>query len=140
MKKSEIPQVLMNIQRCPLQGRKLTRYLCANVNVITEYIRNEEKIFIDYCTLRGIDMRKINEINQFLNPENNGGYAEKIAQLRENNQEKYEMFMKYEDIRLDYFDKPSDIKLIPIPERFLPNSITYQDRKLIEGLIKIPRI
>lgn len=140
MKKSEVPQVLNNIQHCPLHGRKLSRYLCANANILTAYLQSEEKAFVEHCRNQGIDLREINEIQQSLNPSNEGGYMENLAKMKFDQPEKYDRFIKFETIRVTYFDQPADIKFIPIPERVLPNSVTFADRNPIEFMIKIPRI
>lgn len=142
MKKNQLPQLLINIQNCKLNGRKLSRYLCANANLIADKLRQHQEEWNKAVTDAGFDPRLIRAIQDRISNDqkNDDPGFNVMVELKKESPDQYELFEKFENFRVSYFDKESDIKLIPIPERFLPNSTTVEDRLPIEMLIKIPKI
>ena len=142
MKKNQLPQLLISIQQCKLHGRKLSRYLCANANIIAEKLRQHQMEWDKAVVDAGFDPRLIRSIQDRLevNQSKNEPGINPIVEFKKESPDQYELFERFEKFRVSYFDKESDIKIIPIPERLLPNSTTFEDRFPIESLIKIPRI
>lgn len=136
MKKNEVVQMLMQISKSDLRGRKLTRYLCANMNILSNYINTESKLFEVEVMKKGFDIKAINNIQLLLKREDGQSMDQKIASIPK---EDFEYYTQFENFRLNYFDAEAKIDLIPIPERLLPKFVSLNERLAIESLIKIPR-
>jgi len=137
MKKNEVVQMLMQISKIDLRGRKLTRYLCANMNILSTYINTESQLFEVEAVKKGFDLKAINDIQVLLKKEDGRSIDEKITSIPK---EDFEYFTKFENFRLEYFDAEAKIDLIHIREKLLPKNISTSERMVIESLIKIPRI
>jgi len=142
MKKNQLPQLLVSIQNCKLHGRKLSRYLCANANIIAQELTKENVEFDKAVVANGFEPKLIRAIQDrlYLNDETEIKEMSPIMELKTNSPDQFELFQKFEMFRVAYFEQESTAKIIPIPERFLPNSTTLEDRFPIESLIKIPKI
>lgn len=122
-------------------GRKVSRYLCSNINTIKmEVERLEAKLKIEFGIdnfakaqkIANIISRNINEQGQITN--------ETIDKIKNAYPEEFDYYEKYNELVSKLYNSTVKINILPIKERWLSNKITTVDRYPIEGIIKLNKI
>lgn len=137
MTKSELPALLSQLRNSKLTGRKLTRIICHNINVLKDYIVNEEKIFVGEAASKfnmEIIEKEMNILNAFKNDEERMSYMTNVKKTQE---DVFNVLQQFDTFKQHYFNKNAIVELVPIPERLLPKDISIADRYPIEMLIEI---
>lgn len=121
-------------------GRKATKYLCNNVNVIQmEIEKHETRLKIEF----GIEnFQKAQMIANIIgqNVDRNGQVSrETIEKIKVDYPDDFAIYERYNEALSKMYNMPVEIKLMPIKERWLSRNIAMVDRYPIEGLIKLSK-
>ena len=121
-------------------GRKASRYLCSNVNVIQmEIEKHEARLKIEFGVENFQKAQMIaNIIGQ--NVDRNGQVSrETVEKIKVDYPADFAVYELYNESLSKIYNRPVEIKLMPIKERWLSRNIAMVDRYPIEGLIKLSK-
>ena len=121
-------------------GRKASRYLCSNVNVIQmEIEKHEARLKIEFGVENFQKAQMIaNIIGQ--NVDRNGQVSrETVEKIKVDYPSDFAIYELYNESLSKIYNRPVEIKLLPIKERWLSRNIAMVDRYPIEGLIKLSK-
>ena len=121
-------------------GRKATKYLCSNVNVIQmEIEKHEARLKIEF----GVELfQKAQMIANIIgqNVDRNGQVSrETVEKIKVDYPDDFAAYERYNEALSKMYNMPVEIKLMPIKERWLSRNIAMVDRYPIEGLIKLSK-
>ena len=130
----EMQSKLINSQ---LSGRKLTRIMIANANLIGKTLLEQEKALQVYFGQE--KYAKASMVNgELIKYADQSGRVtkENVEKVKEQFPEEFVILQEYNAVRAKWLSEQISIDLIPIPERLLPKSVTTFQRYEIESLIK----
>lgn len=130
----ELQSKLINSQ---LSGRKLTRLIIANANLIGKTLMEQEKVF---QSIFGQEKyAKASMVNgELIKYADRSGHISKenVDKVKEKFTDEFALLQEYNASRAKWLSEQIKIDLILIPERLLPKTVTASQRYEIESLIK----
>lgn len=137
MNRNDYYELQSKLVNSELSGRKLTRLIIANANLIGKTLLEQEKVF---QSIFGQEKyAKASMVNgELIKYADRSGHISKenVDKVKEKFSDEFALLQEYNASRAKWLSEQIKIDLILIPERLLPKTVTASQRYEIESLIK----